>query len=214
MNADNKTTARHGGRRRGAPPADRRLDRQAVVTAARDLIAQDGYARFSLRVLASTLDVRPAALYNHVRDRDDLLDAVAEWLVAGFELPEDEGDWLSWVRQVARRMRERLREHPHLADVVLSRSAAGPARPALVRGFIERLVRAGVDPAIAHAGWHAVLDIVVGAASQERARGNDQSEVFDSTLQLVAAGLQSAASRPPDGAFVTLLHAHPTVWDG
>lgn len=209
MNAGHTSSAQPVARRRGAPPAGRRLNRQVVVQRAGDLISRAGYADFSLRALAAELDVRPAALYNHVRDRDDLLDAVAEEFVATFELPDGDADWQDWIRQVARRLRSHMRAHPHLTEVVLGRSSAGPARPVLLRRFMSHLERAGVDTAIAHAAWYAVLHVVVGCVSQEDARRRDEDEVFESTLELVVQGLGSVASRPPDDRFVALLCAHP-----
>ena len=209
MNSDHKARVDPAVRRRGAPPAGRRLNRQAVVDRAHDQISRDGHAGFSLRALAGELGVRPAALYNHVRDRDDLLDAVAERFVETFELPAGDASWPDWVRQVARRLRGHMRAHPHLTMLVLARRAAGPARPALLRAFMTRLERCGVHPATAHAGWHAVLRLVVGSVSEDVVRGQDGHDAFEATLELVTGGLELAAGRPPDVRFVTLLHAHP-----
>ena len=213
MNASHKTRP-SAARRRGAPPAGERLSRQAVVEAARDLISEHGYGGFSLRTLAGTLGVRPAALYNHVRDRDDLLDAVAEQFVGTFELPGGDGEWPHWVGQVARGLRTHMRTHPHLTAVVLGRASAGPARPALLRRFMARLAGAGVDPATAHAGWHALLHVVVGAVSLEDARERvpddrmpDDND-FETTLELLIEGLLAAASRPAGERSVALLRAH------
>lgn len=210
MNDSHKS--RPSARRRGAPPIGQRLSRQAVVERARDLISERGYGDFSLRVLAGALGVRPAALYNHVRDRDDLLDAVAEQFVATFELPDGDADWPDWVRQVARGLRAHMRAHPHLTAVVLGRPSAGPARPALLRRFMTRLERAGVDPATAHAGWHALLHVVMGAVSLDdvRDRMADDGE-FETTLELVVEGLLATASRPPAEHSIALLRAHPAA---
>ena len=194
-------------RRRGAPPLGERLTRQVVVDRARDLIAALGRAAFSIRTLAADLGVRPAALYNHVRDRDDLLDAVADQFAATFVLPEPGGDWPQWVAAVARRLRRHMVEHPHLTDVVLAQRTAGPARPAVLREFMRHLVDAGVEAATAHVAWHAMIDLVLGALRQERA-GVDHGEVFDLTLDILLAGLRSAAQRPADRRATELLRAH------
>ena len=184
-----------GTRRRGAPPAGQRLDRAAVVAAARELIARDGDQRFTLRGLAAALDVRPAALYNHVRDRDDLLDAVVDDFVGAYALPAGDDPWPDWVRAVARDLRAHLGAHPHLAALALSRRAPGPARPALLRHFMRRLAHAGLDPALAHGAWHAVLHVVTGAASQESTSGRAQQDAFEVTLALLVAGLEEVAAR-------------------
>jgi AcrR family transcriptional regulator len=54
------------------------LQRDAIVAAARDLIAAGGLDSLSLRRLATKLGVTAPALYAHVEDKRDLLRAVAE----------------------------------------------------------------------------------------------------------------------------------------
>lgn len=54
------------------------LTRDAVVAAARDLVAEGGLDALSLRRLAARLGVTAPALYAHVQDKRDLLAALAE----------------------------------------------------------------------------------------------------------------------------------------
>jgi AcrR family transcriptional regulator len=54
------------------------LSRDAIVAATRDLIRSDGLDAVSLRRVAASLDVTAPALYAYVRDKRDLLRAVAE----------------------------------------------------------------------------------------------------------------------------------------
>lgn len=58
-----------------------------MISQAARLIARDGLPAFTPRGLADALGVAPNALYNHVRSRDDLLDAVADRFVASMRLP-------------------------------------------------------------------------------------------------------------------------------
>ena len=71
------------------PAARLPLQREAIVEAARDLIVSDGLEALSLRRIAGQLGVTAPALYAHVRDKQDLLRAVAEGefdeLVSRFE---------------------------------------------------------------------------------------------------------------------------------
>jgi TetR/AcrR family tetracycline transcriptional repressor len=200
-------------RRRGAPPVGQRLSRSAVIAGARDLIEQHGLSGFSVRTLATALGVRPAALYNHVRDRDDLLDAVADQFVATLELPAPDVAWPVWVRAAARRVRGHMLAHPHLTEVVLARPAAGPASPALLAQFMACLEDAGVDAPVAHVAWHTVLDVVVGAVLREHARERDDTTLFDATVDLVIEGIRTLADRPSDRRAIALLRAHHLVDD-
>ncbi|MCU1369016.1 MAG: putative TetR family transcriptional regulator [Ilumatobacteraceae bacterium] len=72
------------------PAADRPpLQRDAIVAEARELIITEGLEALSLRRLAGRLGVTAPALYAHVRDKQDLLRALAEGefdaLVARFD---------------------------------------------------------------------------------------------------------------------------------
>lgn len=54
------------------------LSREGIVSAASDLISQNGHEQLSLRKLAHQLGVTAPALYAHVTDKQDLLSSVAE----------------------------------------------------------------------------------------------------------------------------------------
>src|SRR5262245_33586376 len=54
------------------------LTREAVVAATRDLIRTDGLASVSLRRVGAALGVTAPALYAYVRDKNDLLRAIAD----------------------------------------------------------------------------------------------------------------------------------------
>lgn len=193
-------------RRRGAPPAGQRLTRETVLIRAAALIARDGLTSFSLRRLAAELGVTPNAVYNHVTGRDDLLDAVTERVVAGMHLPAGEQTWPDWVHAAAAGLRAQLAEHPGLTDLVLSRAGATTAGPRLLGAFLDQLEAAGLDRAMAHLAWHAVLTVVVGSLTHSRTRDADPS--FDAVLDVTIAGLSTAARQPPTPRAIALLEAH------
>ncbi|MEZ5150289.1 TetR/AcrR family transcriptional regulator [Rhodococcus zopfii] len=62
----------------GRKPA---VTRDAVATAALDLIDRDGMAGFSLERTASALGVRAPSLYNHFADKTEILGEVARVVV-------------------------------------------------------------------------------------------------------------------------------------
>ena len=200
-------------RRRGAPPADRRLTRDAVLARAEQLLERDGAGAFSLRALARDLGVAPGALYNHVRDRDDLLDAVAGRFLDTLHCDgTPEQDWAGWVRAVAVDLHDRMLARPVLAELVLDRrrSAAGLA---MLGRFQDRLAAAGLSPAFAHLAWHAVLLTVIGAVQQERFRPGEPGETFTLVLDVVLDGLAARGDQHPDERAEALLAAHPHARD-
>lgn len=52
------------------------LTRQSVIDAAVALIEEKGYHAFSLNELARRLDIKPASLYNHIENIEELTNAV------------------------------------------------------------------------------------------------------------------------------------------
>jgi TetR/AcrR family tetracycline transcriptional repressor len=64
------------GQRRRGQPAD--LDRSLIIAAARKLLAEHTSPGLSMRNLAARLDVTPNALYNHFRDKTELIDALLD----------------------------------------------------------------------------------------------------------------------------------------
>ena len=89
--------------RRRAAGAER-LSRERIVAAAIELADRDGIDSLSMRKLAQQLGVDPMSLYNHVSDKDDLLDGIVDGLVTQIEPTTDGGDWMttcgrrSWPR--------------------------------------------------------------------------------------------------------------------
>jgi TetR/AcrR family tetracycline transcriptional repressor len=200
-------------RRRGAPPAGQRLTRDTVIIQATQLIARDGLAAFSLRGLADALGVSPNALYNHVVNREDLLDAVTDRFVASVRFPAGQQPWPGWVRAVAAGLRSQLIEHPGLTELMLTRAASTATGPELLTRFLDRLVSAGLDRAVAHVAWHAVLTVVVGSVWQEQARGADREPTFEAVLEVTMTGLMAAARQQPSPRAIALLDVHLPAHD-
>lgn len=107
------------------------LTRDAVVAAARSMIADGGLEALSLRRLASRLGVTAPALYAHVADKRDLLAAIAEGqfdeLVARMDAAADLPP-LERIRAHCRAYVQHARENPELFGVMFLFSPdLGPA---------------------------------------------------------------------------------------
>ena len=181
-------------RRRGAPPAGQRLSREQVLARAEQVLERDGCDGFTLRALARELGVRPTALYNHVADRDDLLQALVDRFLAEFDL-DDLGDrpWPDWVHAVATDLHRRMLDQPERTRLLLSRAPGSRAGGVFLRRFLDTLHDAGLDRAIAHQVWHVIMAIVIGMAQMERGRPPDPGSTFDAVLEVALAGIRDVA---------------------
>src|SRR6202048_2788539 len=91
------------------------LTRAAIVRRALKMGETEGLDAVSLRRLASEFGVPPMALYRHVRDKQDLINAMAELVMEGLDLTVGFRASMSWTDQVGRAMlnfRDQIDEGP------------------------------------------------------------------------------------------------------
>jgi TetR/AcrR family transcriptional regulator, tetracycline repressor protein len=81
--------------------AQRGLSRERLVDSALGLIQEEGLEGLSMRALAESLRVKAASLYWHVRDRDELLELLAEAILEKVRLPSTGGGWRPAVQAIA-----------------------------------------------------------------------------------------------------------------
>ena len=86
-----------------------------------------------MRRLGHELGVEAMSLYNHVANKEDLLDGIADILIDEIEVPADGDDWKAAMRRRAISAHEMLARHPWAAGVIESRTNPSPARSALPR---------------------------------------------------------------------------------
>jgi AcrR family transcriptional regulator len=78
-----------------------RLTRERVVEAALELIDAEGIDALTMRRLGQELGVEGMALYTHVQNKDDLLDAVAGRVLSEFAFPDPPpAAWQDRIRAV------------------------------------------------------------------------------------------------------------------
>jgi AcrR family transcriptional regulator len=95
-----------------------RISHQQIVAETLAMLEADGLAGFSLARLARSVGVTPMALYNYFPSRDALLDAAAEAMFDGFEIPAGEGDWESKVRAWLEALRDLIQRHPVSLQII------------------------------------------------------------------------------------------------
>jgi TetR/AcrR family tetracycline transcriptional repressor len=76
------------------------LTREAVVARALEIGTAEGLEAVSLRRLAQEFGVTPMALYRHVRDKQDLINAMTEVVLEGIEVTAGFGPEMSWTERI------------------------------------------------------------------------------------------------------------------
>jgi AcrR family transcriptional regulator len=115
--------------RPGKPTAAERspLNREKVLRAAVALADHSGREALTMRKLGEALRVEAMSLYNHVANKEDLLDGMIDLVFGEIGLPSKEVDWRTAMRQRAVSAREVLSRHRWAIGLMESRTSPGPA---------------------------------------------------------------------------------------
>ena len=111
------------------PESKRRapLTRAAVLAAAVALADRDGLDAVSMRNLAQELGVVPMALYKHVANKDELLDGMADAIVAEIDPPRADLGWKQALRGRIQSARDVMLRHRWASRVLATRTQPSPS---------------------------------------------------------------------------------------
>ncbi|AXG83059.1 TetR family transcriptional regulator [Streptomyces paludis] len=144
------------------------MTRDEIVRQALVVAETEGMEKLSLHKIAAAVGVRTMSLYNHVGDKADVLDAMADVILKGIVIPDaDEMPWEDALRALARAFRVAALQYPHSAPLVLTRRLNAPAAMPVVEAALRILGRAGLDGASAVHVLRAVIAFLIGTLSRE-----------------------------------------------
>jgi AcrR family transcriptional regulator len=138
------------------------LSRPRVVRAALHLVDEKGLAALTMRALATELDVSPMALYNHVRDKDELVDLMVDLMLGEVDTSASDGDWLAQLRALVRSYHQALASHHQLARVYSSRVRIGPHGLLIMERVLGLLLQGGFPPSEASDAFFALFTYTAG----------------------------------------------------
>lgn len=142
------------------------LSRRAIVDAALRILDQYGLGDLSMRRVADALGVQAGALYYHVPNKQSLLAAVADHILATARRPGDDVGLTEWLTGWAGDLRGALLAHRDAAELVASAHALGLGAVDPCAAGRSRLAAAGVaEPA---ASMAALLHFVLGHVTEEQ----------------------------------------------
>ena len=122
------------------------LTRDAVLRAAVLLADAQGLDALTMRALGSALGVKAMSLYNHVADKDAILDGIVDLVVGEIEVPSPLDPWRLAMRKRALSAHAALLRHPWACALMMSQSNVGPARKAVVVQPTRRLRQRHLRP--------------------------------------------------------------------
>jgi TetR/AcrR family transcriptional regulator, tetracycline repressor protein len=143
------------------------LTPDTIVDACIGLIETGGADRFTLRRLGAALGADPTAIYRHFKDKDELLRAVADRIIAGVTigLPNGRASWRTVVTEVCIRLRAAHVAQPHLAALVRGGPPMHEHEFAVTEVLLHQLRRAGLEPTHVALAYHALIELTIGSAA-------------------------------------------------
>ena len=116
-----------------------------IIEAALELTAKHGVESWTLRQLAGAVDAYPAVIYHHVGDRDTVVTAVVDRVIAMYELPPADLEWRPWWRQFLTNLRVVFMRYPGVARRVALNGPSVKAGGPTVDRAMRTLLSAGFD---------------------------------------------------------------------
>ena len=150
------------------------LTRERVLSTAVALADQGGIESLSMRKLAQALDVVPMALYRHVANKDELLDALVDVVIEEIDPPLEGADWKVALRTRILSARRALLRHPWASRLMESRKTPTP----VVLGYMDSMIgmfrTGGFSLDLTHHALHAMGSRMFGFTQE---LFNDTAEV-------------------------------------
>nr|WP_221333728.1 TetR/AcrR family transcriptional regulator C-terminal domain-containing protein [Nocardia transvalensis] len=161
------------------------MHRTDVVDGAIAILDQYGLADLTMRRLATSLHVQPGALYWHFPNKQALLGAVADRILAPLDEPVAAEEWSAQVAELAHRLRSCLLAYRDGAELV---SATYASRLTTSKGrerVAGALIRGGMTREEADLSAYTLLYYVLGETVDEQSR-----------MQMDSAGALAEESSP------------------
>lgn len=153
----------------------RRLSTEEIVASAIDLADEAGLEALSMPKLAKRLGVGTMTLYGYVRNKEDLLDRIAEQIFQDLRPPSHD-DWRQGLFTFFSDFRRAALAHPTLAQLLPTGRITIPAVFDILETAFRQLTEDGVSIDDAARTFYAALTYTIGFVLWEIPRAQSQTE--------------------------------------
>jgi AcrR family transcriptional regulator len=166
------------------------LTKERIVDAALRVMDAEGLEAVTMRRIGRELGVEAMSLYNHVEDKDDILNGVTERVMTGFDYPPFTGDWFQDGRAMAREWRRLLGLHPSVCQLLAERHKPleGLAAFGAMDAALGLLRSAGLSDRDAAQAFNALGSYILGYVTMEQGLmlGNDEDHAKQHDMAMEA----------------------------
>ena len=184
------------------------LSRDRILRAALELADEGGVEAVTMRKLGQALGFEAMSLYNHVANKDDLLDGIVDLVLAETEPPARDEEWDAAVRASAVSVHDALRRHRWASALLMSPDRIRPARLRYMDSLLGRLREAGFSADTTYHAYHVLDGHIFGFSiwqnshSYSAQQAGDMASLFERMIpvdeypHLHEHGLQHFATGP------------------
>jgi AcrR family transcriptional regulator len=180
------------------PRKRRTLTRERVLRAAVALADERGLKELTMRNLAKELDVEAMSLYNHVANKNDLLDGMIELVFSEIEPPAAGGDWKAELRKRAVSTRAALLRHRWAVGEMEGRTNHGPSNLKVHDAVLGCLRVAGFSIEMTVHGMSVQDAYIYGFALQQTDMSSQTAEDFATEAQRQMVAYADALAAYPN----------------
>jgi AcrR family transcriptional regulator len=138
------------------------LSRDRILHAGLELADGSGVEAVTMRRLGKDLGFEAMSLYRHVANKHDLLDGMLDLVLAEWQVPDGEGNWIHAVRTSAISVHDALRRHPWSAQLLMTGGHIRPARLRYMERLLGELDDAGFDAETTYHVYHLLDGYIFG----------------------------------------------------
>ena len=166
------------------------LTKERIEEAALRVMDAEGLEAVTMRRIGRELGVEAMSLYNHVEDKDDILNGVTELVFTRFDYPPFTGEWLEDAKAMAREWRRLLGLHPSVCQLLAERHKPleGLASFRAMDAALGLLRSAGLSDRDAAQAFNALGSYILGYVTMEQGLmlGNDEDHAKQHDLAMDA----------------------------
>jgi AcrR family transcriptional regulator len=180
-------------RTKGARKPREPLSRERVLRAGMAFADASGISSLSMRKLGEALGVEAMSLYNHVANKDELLDGMVDLVFSEIDLPDVGADWRTAMRERAESARQALGRHPWAINLMSTRTSPGPATLRHHDAVIRSLRTGGFSITMTAHAFSLLDSYIYGFALQEATL-----PMGDTAEETAEVAKMMMAQMPPD----------------
>jgi AcrR family transcriptional regulator len=139
------------------------LSYRRVIETALGFVDRQGLEALSMRKLGAELGVEAMSLYNHVPNKDAIVQGIVELVLDEIEIPpEGAGDWTDRLKQMALSFRDIALAHPNVFPLLVKETRCTPSVMRPLEAALRSLDHAGISGRDALYAYRAAVGFIMG----------------------------------------------------